>query len=76
MVQEVKDVQGSKLQAYDWYYTRKADVGTAVPSAVQTYRDSVRSNATALEASITAAADMAALQAINTSDGWPEDLEI
>ena len=76
MVQEVKDVQGSKLQAYDWYYTRKADVGTAVPSAVQTYRDSVRSNATALEASITAAADMAALQAINTSNGWPEDLEI
>ena len=76
MIQEVKDIQGGKLQLYDWYYTRKADAGTAVPSAIQTYRDSVRSNATAIETSITAAADMAALQAINTNDGWPEDPEI
>ena len=76
MIQEVKDLQGSKLESSDWYYTRKADAGTAVPSAVQTYRDSVRSNATALEASITDAADMVALKAINISDGWPEDLEI
>ena len=76
MIQTIKDVQGSKLQPYDWYYTRKADTGTAVPSAIQTYRDSVRSNATAIETSITAAADMAALQAINTDDGWPEDPEI
>ena len=76
MIQTIKDVQGSKLQPYDWYYTRKADTGTAVPSAIQTYRNSVRSNATAIETSITAAADMAALQAINTDDGWPEDPEI
>ena len=76
MIQEVKDLQGSKLESSDWYYTRKADAGTAVPSAVQTYRDSVRSNATAIETSITAAADMAALQAINIDDGWPEDPEI
>ena len=76
MIQEVKDLQGSKLESSDWYYTRKADAGTAVPSAVQTYRDSVRSNATALEASITDAANMVALKAINISDGWPEDLEI
>ena len=68
IIQEVKDIQGSKLQSSDWYYTRKADAGTAVPSAIQTYRDSVRSNATAIETSITAAADMAALQAINTND--------
>ena len=76
IIQEVKDIQGSKLQSSDWYYTRKADAGTAVPSAIQTYRDSVRSNATAIETSITAAADMAALQAINIDDGWPEDPEI
>lgn len=76
MIQEVKDLQGSKLQSSDWYYTRKTDAGTAVPSAIQTYRDSVRSNATAIETSITAAADMAALQAINIDDGWPEDPEI
>ena len=73
MIQEVKDIQGGKLQLYDWYYTRKTDTGTAVPSAVQTYRDLVRTKATEFETSITAAADMAALQAINIDDGWPED---
>ena len=76
MIQEVKDIQGEKLHPYDWYYIRKSDAGTAVPSAVQTYRDSVRSNATAIETSITAATDMAALQAIDIGSGWPEELEI
>ena len=76
MIQEIKDVQGSKLSAYDWYYIRKSDAGTAVPSAVQTYRDSVRTKATDIETSITAAADMAALQAIDIGNGWPEDPEI
>ena len=73
MIQEVKDIQGSKLQSHDWYYIRKDDAGTAVPSAVQTYRNSVRTKASDIETSITAAADMAALQAININDGWPED---
>ena len=72
-IQEVKDIQGSKLQFHDWYYIRKDDAGTAVPSAVQTYRNSVRTKASDIETSITAAADMAALQAININDGWPED---
>ena len=76
MIQEVKDIQGSKLSSHDWYYVRKTDAGTAVPSAIQTYRDSVRTKATDIETSITAAADMAALQAININDGWPEDPEI
>ena len=76
MIQEVKDMQGGKLHPHDWYYVRKTDAGTAVPSAVQTYRDSVRTNATAIETSITAAADMAALQAIDIGNGWPEDPEI
>ena len=76
MIQEVKDIQGGKLHSHDWYYIRKTDAGTAVPSAVQTYRDSVRTKATDIETSITAAADMAALQAIDISDGWPEDPEI
>ena len=76
MIQEVKDMQGGKLHPHDWYYIRKSDAGTAVPSAVQSYRDLVRTKATDIETSITAAADMAALQAIDISDGWPEDPEI
>ena len=76
MIQEVKDIQGEKLHPYDWYYIRKSDAGTAVPSSIQAYRDLVRTKATDIETSITAAADMAALQAIDISDGWPEDPEI
>ena len=76
MIQEVKDIQGSKLSSHDWYYVRKSDAGTAVPSSIQAYRDLVRTKATDIETSITAAADMAALQAIDISDGWPEDPEI
>ena len=38
-IQEVKYIQGAKLQPYDWYVIRKNDDGTAIPSDVQTYRD-------------------------------------
>ena len=71
-IQEVKDIQGSRLQEYDWYYIRKDDTGTAVPSAIQTYRNSVRTKATDIETSITAATDTTALQAIDINAGWPE----
>ena len=79
-IQEVKDIQSSKLQDHDWYYIRKTDAGTAVPSEIQTYRNSVRTKASDIETSIAAAADMAALQAIKidgvTEAGdniWPEN---
>ena len=73
MIQEVKDIQGSKLQSHDWYYIRKTDTGTAVPADIQTYRDAVRSKATDHENAITAAADLAALQTTDVNSGWPEE---
>jgi len=71
MIQEVKDIQGSKLQAYDWYYIRKYDAGTAIPANIQSYRDAVRMKATELENSIAAASDAATLQVL--SFDWPEE---
>ena len=71
MIQEVKDIQGSKLQIHDWYYIRKYDSGTAVPADIQTYRNSVRSKATELENSIAAASDAATLQEL--SYDWPDE---
>ena len=71
MIQEIKDIQGSKLQLHDWYYIRKYDTGTSVPADIQTYRNAVRSKATELENSITAASDVATLQAL--SYDWPEE---
>ena len=89
VTQSVKQSQESRLKQYDWYYIRKADNGTAVPSAVQTYRDGVRTEAARLETAIAATTTIAELQAVNisvnindidpltnavASDGWPEDL--
>ena len=76
MIQEVKDIQGSKLQIHDWYYIRKYDSGTAVPADIQTYRNSVRSKATDHENAIIAAADLEALQTCDINSGWPEELTI
>jgi len=72
-IQEVKDIQGSKLQPYDWYIVRKADKGTAIPSAVQTYRDGVRTKAGSLETAIAATTTIAELQDVDLNDGWPDE---
>ena len=71
MIQEVKDIQGSKLQPHDWYYIRKMDTEVSVPADIQTYRNAVRSKATELENSIAAASDVATLQAL--SYDWPDE---
>ena len=74
VTQSVKQSQKGKLMQYDWYYIRKADNATAVPSAVQTYRDGVRTEAARLETAIAATTNITELRAIDLSDGWPEDL--
>jgi hypothetical protein len=74
VTESVKQSQKDKLMQYDWYYIRKADNATAVPSAVQTYRDEVRTEAARLETAIAAITTIAELQAVDLGDGWPEDL--
>ena len=84
---EVKRQQESLLFQTDWAIVRKADKGTAVPSNVQTWRDAIRTKATAMETAIDNAADTAAVEALfltstTDSDGkvtksgilydWPE----
>ena len=72
-IQEVKDIQGSKLEPYDWYVIRKADADTAIPSAVKTYRDGVRTKAAAHESSITATTSLDDLIAVDIGSGWPDE---
>jgi hypothetical protein len=50
------------LSKYDWYVTRKAEKGTAVPSAISTYRDNIRSVCNTRETEINNCADVAALK--------------
>ena len=57
----------------DWYITRKAEKNTAIPSAITTHRDAVRSKQAAMETAITNASDTPALETLYTytkdSDG-------
>jgi len=56
-----KDIAGSLLAKYDWYVVRKAEKDTAIPSAITTYRDGVRTACTTRETEIDNCADTAAL---------------
>ena len=65
-IQKVKAKQAGYLAETDWYIIRKADAGTAIPSNIQTWRNAIRSDATAIETAITNAADMNAFIALHT----------
>ena len=56
-----KDEAASRLCRYDWLVTRKAEKGTAIPTAVSTYRDAVRTACNTRETEIDACSDTAAL---------------
>ena len=56
-----KATAGSLLAKYDWYVVRKAEKSTAIPTAITTYRDGVRTACNTRETEIDACADTAAL---------------
>ena len=66
-IQKVKAHQAGLLSQTDWYIIRKADAGTAIPSNIQTWRNAIRSDATAIETAITNAADMTAFIALHNN---------
>jgi hypothetical protein len=68
-----KTTAGSLLAKYDWYVVRKAEKSTAIPSAITTYRDAVRTACDTREKEIDACADTAALVTLYSSkeDGTP-----
>ena len=56
-----KDIAGSLLAKYDWYVVRKAEKSTAIPTAITTYRDAVRTACNTRETEIDTCKDTAAL---------------
>ena len=60
----VKQQAAGILADTDWYIVRKADAGTAVPSAITTHRAAVRTKAAEMETAINNAADVDALAAL------------
>ena len=66
-IQQVKKQQSGFLTQTDWYIIRKADVGTAIPTAIQTFRNAIRADATRIENAITAATTMDEFIALHTT---------
>ena len=73
LIKTVKSEAAGELAKTDWYITRNAEKSTAIPSAITTHRDLVRSRQAAMETSITNASDTPALETLYTyttdSDG-------
>ena len=71
-IRTVKAQAAAILAETDWYIVRKADAGTAVPSAITTHRAAVRTKAAAQETQITNASDTQAIETlytyVNTAD--------
>ena len=63
----VKNNAASLLQGSDWMAIRAAEGGTAVPSAVSTYRAAVRTKSNSMETAIDDASDTAAMIALDTT---------
>jgi len=73
LIRDLKIKVANILANTDWYITRNAEKSTAIPSAITTYRDLVRSRQATMETQITNASDTPALETLHTyttdSDG-------
>ena len=63
-INSVNRTQNSILSQTDWYYIRKTDKGTAIPTDIQNYRDAVRIASDKMVTDITAVTDKAGFQAM------------
>ena len=73
LIKTVKEQAAQILNNTDWYITRNAEKSTAIPSAITTYRDLVRSRQATMDTQITNASNTPALETLYTyttdSDG-------
>ena len=66
LIRNVKSQAEDELNRTDWYITRKAEKDTAIPSAISTHRDAVRTKQASMETAITNASDTPALETLYT----------
>jgi len=73
LIKDLKITVANILAKTDWYITRNTEKSTAIPSAITTYRDAVRTKQASMETEITNASDTPALETLHTytkdSDG-------
>jgi len=66
LIRTLKQQVAGILNDTDWYITRNAEKSTAIPSAISTYRDAVRTKQASMETAITNASDTPALETLYT----------
>ena len=71
-IKNIKITANNLLSETDWYITRKTEKNTAIPSAITTLRNAIRTKQAAMETAITNASDTPALETlytyVNTAD--------
>jgi len=66
LIQTLKQQVAGELSKTDWYITRNTEKETAIPSAISTHRDAVRTKQAEMETAITNASDTPALETLYT----------
>ena len=68
LIRDVRNQAKNELKKTDWYITRKTEKDTAIPSAVTTHRDAIRTKQASMCTAITNASDTPALETLYTRD--------
>ena len=66
LIRTLKQQVAGELSKTDWYITRNTEKETAIPSAISTHRDAVRTKQAEMETQITNASDTPALETLYT----------
>ena len=66
LIRTLKSQVAGILNDTDWYITRNSEKSTAIPSAISTHRDAVRTKQAQMETAITNASDTPALETLYT----------
>jgi len=66
LIRSLKTTVANELAKTDWYITRNTEKSTAIPSAVSTHRDAVRTKQAEMETAIINASDTPALETLYT----------
>ena len=66
LIRTLKQQVSNELARTDWYITRNTEKETAIPSAISTHRDAVRTKQAEMETAITNASDTPELETLYT----------
>jgi len=66
LIRDLKITVANELSKTDWYITRNTEKSTAIPSAISTHRDAVRTKQAEMETAITNASNTPALETLYT----------